>query len=442
LKPILTRIYGNAVVLAHLRGQRRIPYRSGLEIQQQADWRVRRIVRYAAATVPYYRDLFRSYGLDPRDIRSTRDLDRLPLIDKATVAADPRRFRSTSQAGKSAIPFTTSGTTGMRLDIYHDRRSLLANIAFSERERQVVTDLCRKRLWRALYIEHPDSTTKKLWTLYERWTFIPVRLERRHLSVMQPFEEVVAAIRDYRPDAIFSYGSYLETFFRALAVRSQRIPPPRLIAYDSDGMTPHGQEFIGKEFGLPVISFYNAMESFKIGFSCGHQPGFHLHEDLCDVKIVGSEGRRLPDGEKGEVIISNLVNRGTVLLNYRLGDIASLQPAGCPCGRTLRILADLEGRSADILFLPDGTFVHPMAVWRVFKGRPEILQYQLIQREPLRFVLRLALADRRSYERAVGGVLADLTQLLGKSAVITPEFHERLELEESGKFRPVVALPR
>jgi phenylacetate-CoA ligase len=331
----------------------------------------------------------------------------------------------------------------VRLDICHDLRSILANVAFSERERQVITGLCGKWVgYRVLYIEHPESTTQKLWSIYGRWTFIPLRSERLHLSVMQPFEEIIAVIGGFRPDAIFSYGSYLETFFRALAVRGVRIPLPRLVAYDSDGMTPHGRELIEKEFGVPVISFYNTMESFKIGFSCGRRPGFHLHEDLCDVKIVDPEGRRVPDGEKGEVVISNLLNRGTVLLNYRLGDIASLQPAGCPCGRTLRSLADLEGRSADILFLPDGTFVHPMAVWRVFKGRNEVLQYQLIQREPLRFVLRLALADRGSYERAVGGVLADLTQLLGESAVIVPEFHERLELEQSGKFRPVVALPR
>ncbi len=443
LKTILNRVYGNAVVLAHLRGQRRLPYRPGPELQAQADRRLRRIVRYAAATVPYYRDLFRASGLDPSEIRSTRDLDRLPLVEKSLVAADPHRFRSTSPAGRNAIPFPTSGTTGVRLDIYHDLHSLLANIAFSERERQVLTGLCGKRLGcRALYIEHPDSTTRKLWSIYGQWTFFPFRPERLHLSVMQPFEEVVAAISSFRPDVIFSYGSYLETFFRTLAIRRQRLPLPRLLAYDSDGMTPHGRALIEQEFGLPVISFYNAMESFKIGFSCGKRPGLHLHEDLCDVKIVDPQGRRVPDGEKGEVVISNLINRGMVLLNYRLGDIASRQPAGCPCGRTLRSLADLEGRGADILFLPDGTLVHPMAVWRVFKGRTEVLQYQLIQREPLRFVLRLALADRRSYERALGGVLADLTQLLGTSAVIAPEFHEQLELEQSGKFRPVVALPR
>lgn len=70
MKTILDRVYGNAVVLAHLRGQRRLSYRPSSELQAQADRRLQRIVAYAAATVPYYRDLFRASGLDPSEIRS------------------------------------------------------------------------------------------------------------------------------------------------------------------------------------------------------------------------------------------------------------------------------------------------------------------------------------------------------------------------------------
>ena len=68
-----------------------------------------------------------------------------------------------------------------------------------------------------------------------------------------------------------------------------------------------------------MLSRYGAVECFRIGYTCEHDEGFHIHESLCDLKIVGPDGTRLADGEPGEVVISNLVNRATVLLNYNLG---------------------------------------------------------------------------------------------------------------------------
>jgi hypothetical protein len=49
---------------------------------------------------------------------------------------------------------------------------------------------------------------------------------------------------------------------------------------------------------------------------------------------------RTPDPRtSGEVVVSNLVNRETVLLNYRLGDVAASLPDRCPCGRSLPLLS-------------------------------------------------------------------------------------------------------
>ena len=101
-------------------------------------------------------------------------------------------------------------------------------------------------------------------------------------------------------------------------------------------MPPHGgREFIEGTFGIPVFSRYNAMEAFKIGFFCEQRSGFHIHDDLCHVRIVGDDGQTLPPGQQGQVVISNLVNRATVLLNYRLGDVASISTARCACGACL-----------------------------------------------------------------------------------------------------------
>jgi phenylacetate-CoA ligase len=436
----LNKLYGNAVVFTTLHRQHRVPYLPNEALWALRDARLRRIVRYAAATVPYYRALFRVEKIDPHELQSVEDLARLPLVDKDGVRKDPHLFVSTAGPGRRAIPFLTSGSTGAPLQVCHDRHSLLANIAFGERERAVVSRSCGRALgYREVYINYSGSTIRKVWDFYGHATFIPTRPERLVLSVLEPLADIVTAINRFRPDVIIGYGSYLETLFKVLNARGFRMHLPRMLLYVSDGMTGDGRRFIEETFGVPVYSRYNAVEAFKIGFFCEERQGFHLHEDLCHVRIVNASGESVATGEMGEVVISNLINRGTILLNYRLGDVAALSGERCPCGRTLPLLSELEGRVEDTILLSDGEFIHPRAIWGVFKQRVEVLRYQLIQHEPRRFELRLVTVDREAYERVRGEILTDLRELLGGAVVIEPEYYKELEVQGAGKFRPVIS---
>jgi phenylacetate-CoA ligase len=153
------------------------------------DQRLRRIVRYAAQSVPYYRDLFRRERIDPREIRAADDLERLPLIDREVVRRDPERFVSTSRRGRQSVAFLTSGSSGSPLTVLHDRDSLLANIAYGERERSVVARLCGKsHAYRELYILYAGCTIEHVWDFYRQHTFIPIRPARRLLSVLEPVD--------------------------------------------------------------------------------------------------------------------------------------------------------------------------------------------------------------------------------------------------------------
>ena len=100
---------------------------------------------------------------------------------------------------------------------------------------------------------------------------------------------------------------------------------------------------------MAVLSVYQAVEIGIIGWECERQCGHHLNVDLCPIRILDSDRRELPIGESGQVVTSNLVNRGTVLLNYMLGDLATRLPEPCGCGRSLPLLSHVQGRTTDWL---------------------------------------------------------------------------------------------
>ncbi len=441
---IVRRLHSTALVAVNLLPQRRIPFLPQERLHQMRDERVRELVRYAADTVPFYQDFFRSQGIDPQEIRTAEDLERLPLIDKQVVRQQPQRFVSTSKFASELQSFLTTGTTGQPLTVLHDRRSVTLDTAFNERHRDVLRRLVgRGTGLRTVSIARSGNTYDQVRAVQRRDRFAWGDQHRITLSISDPVEAAIEVINRHRPELLRGYGSYLELLFRTVQQRHINMHLPQVVSYGVDAISDAGRRLIETGFGVPVLSGYSAVEAFKIGFLCEKRTSFHLHDDLTHVRIVDPTGRTLGAEERGDVVISNLVNHGMVLLNYRLADLGHLSEKRCPCGRSLRLLGGLEGRASDMITLADGTMLNPSLVWAALDFS-SLLQFQLIQHEPEVFELRLATADRPTFDSASRSAVAALRALLGPSAEILPVYYaDRLPTGPGGKFREVVShVPR
>ena len=402
---------------------------------------MRRLVRYAARTVPFYREAFARLGLDPREIRTASALARLPLVEKDDLRRDPEAFVSTSRTGRDAIPFETSGSTGSRVRIFHDRRSLLANIAYGERERAVVAHvLGRETGYREARLGYAGGVLDKVDDFYRAHTWVPSRPQRLELPVTDPLARNVEAINAFAPDILFGYASYVHAIARAAAAGKIPLKRPKLVIYASEPLTLAARREIEEALGAPVVSRYTSVEAFKIAYLCERCAGFHVHEDLAHLRIVGDDRRDVRDGETGTIVLSNLVNRGTVILNYLTTDLARWSDEHCGCGRTQRTLAEIDGRFEDLLELGNGRVVHPRGIWGVLKPHPEVLAYQLVQREPARFLLKLVMTDAGAYARLAPQLARGMEAVLGPGMAVDTEQCESVPREARGKVRMVVAL--
>lgn len=435
---MIRRLWNSFLVTQALWGQRRLPFSSREQIAAERDRRVRNLVRFAARHVPFYRQWFAENKTEPCAIRSAGDLERLPLLHKSEVQAAPLQFRA--ESARDAVLFYTSGSTGRPLQVWHDRSSLLANIAYGERERAPLLRLCGGAFRpRELHVTCETSTLNKVTAFYAQNLWRPVSPLRLIVSVMRPLEEIVETVNRYQPDLLLAYGAWVSWFFKTVAARRLQIHLPKVVVYVSESLSPWEREWIEQEFGIPVLSRYNAVECFKIGYFCERRRGFHIHEDLCHVRICDEAGRTLPDGQTGQVVISNLVNHGTVLLNYCLGDTGSFSPEPCPCGRTFRLLNELVGRVHDFIVLTGGRLLHPFEVTQVIKVDHDVLQYQLVQHQLQQFTLTLVTVDEAAFERAKTRVLPRLRALLSTESRIDVQQRRDFFREPAGKFRAVLS---
>jgi phenylacetate-CoA ligase len=253
----------------------------------------------------------------------------------------------------------------------------------------------------------------------------------------QPFGRIVEEVDSLRPDVLSGSGSFLEAFFRTAAERGALEHRPRVVLYAWDHMSEEGRRLIEKSFASRVLSRYSAMEALKIAFLC-EAGQFHLHEDLCHVTVADLEGARVRESERGQLLITNLVNRGTVLLNYRLGDLGAVSSEQCSCGRTTKLLAQFEGRVSEVIHLPDGGLVDPMAFASTVR-LPGVVRYQLVEVRPGEFLFRLVTADEAAYERVAPELRTTLRRMLRGLEVDVAHAAE-IQPEPGKKFRPIVLL--
>jgi phenylacetate-CoA ligase len=181
------------------------------------------------------------------------------------------------------------------------------------------------------------------------------------------------------------------------------------------------------------------VEALRIGFQCERRAGFHLFLDDVAVRVVDGQGGIVGPGGTGNIVISNLTNRATVLLNYQLGDVVTLSSAACPCGRTLPTIEHIVGRSDDLLVLPGGQVAHALAVLEDLRAVPGAVQVQLIQEDLRCFALRVVCAAAADWGQVQRSLDAVMRMMFGQDIALGMERLDVIPPEPGGKVRAVIS---
>lgn len=423
--------------------QARFPFLPESSIRAAQERRIGATLAYAREHVPYYRETMRRLLLGPEDIRSAADLAQLPLLEREQLQRDPEYFLSAQWPAAACTLLQSGGTTGAPLTVFRDPPSLLVEAAHRERQRSLVARLAGRSVrYREAAIKPHDSSVSTAIDAVRRTSLVPpsVRVQRRDFSMLRPPAELIPELDHYGAEVISSYGSFLEALFSYAREHGERLRPARVAVYSSDSFSAAMREWARAELGIQVLSSYDAIETPQIGFECERHRGHHLNVDLCPVRVIADDGREATLGEPGEVVVSNLVNRGTVLLNYRLGDVVTLTNEPCSCGRTLPLSSYLDRRGTRWLDLGGGITIHSQSLQLILRKEMGVLRYQIVQEERRGLLLRLVVAGDCDRESMTRRVFAGFRAQLGGDVAVRVEFVSELPRTPGGKVEAVVCL--
>ncbi len=406
----------------------------------QAAW-LRDIVAFAGARSPFYRERFAGRPLADAPLASLPTLDKETLMERwddvvtvpglrlADVEAHLDGLERDDYLDGRFRAMATGGTTGRRGVFVFDRREWSVCVAGFLRWSDWSGTRPRLPRLRVATV----SATSPLHMTARYGLSIDVGLHRLlRLDARAPLDELCAEIDRFRPDALIGYPSVL-ALLALEQVEGRLNVAPRTVSTTSEVRTPEMTDRIRTAWGAEPFDVYGITEAGIFAVDCEHHAGKHLFEDLAFVEVVDDAGRAVPDGEPGaRLLVTNLFNRTLPLIRYELDDLVTLSPEPCPCGRPLRVIAALEGRSDDILRLPGaagGTVaVHPHALRSPLARFGEVAQCRVVHDEDgvhVELVLR-ANASPDTPER-VAEALGDALRELGADPPVDARSVDGLE---------------
>jgi phenylacetate-CoA ligase len=441
----ITRLAWSAHIARRAPFEARFPFRSPERIERAQGRRLRATIDHAYEHVPFYGETMRRLGLGPGDFRTAADLARLPLIDRERVQRDPEYFLSRAEPRDSYAELRSGGSSGDPLSLLYHPFSLFEQAVYSERVQAIISKLAGRRRYREARVANvPGSPSggPNVDTAFRKLSLIPpsIRVQRRNHSAVAPLEQLIDEIDAFRPDVIGSFGSFHEMLFAHLLRTGRDMHLPKVATYAGDSMSLQAREMINRRFGVSVLSVYTASEAFQIGFECEWHSGHHLNLDLFPVRIVSPEGRELPEGESGEVVVSNLQARGTVLLNYKLNDVARKLPGSCACGRNLPLLSWVQGRSDEWLEDSEGRRIHSQSVRGFLQNELEVLRFQVVQESRTLFRAALVTVPGADRDAISDRLQARFRETFGEPSRLEVSFVDSLPRTPAGKVRPVISL--
>ena len=326
--------------------------------------------------VKFYRSRFDELGVEPADIRSRQDLEKIPFTTKDDL-------RDNYPYGMFALPLrevvrihSSTGTTGKPTVVGYSANDL---DSWSEVVARIMTaggvtkdDVVQIAFGYGLF-------TGGFGLHYgaERIgaSVIPISSgnTRRQLMIME----------DYRTTALVCTPSY--ALFLTEVLEENQIDPKRLsLKYGLFGAEPWSvkmREDIENKMGIIATDNYGLSEVMGPGVAgeCLEKTGLHLNEDHFIPEIIDPEsGNTLPMGEWGELVLTTVRREAMPLVRYRTSDLTRLYVEECGCGRTLVKMEKVTGRTDDMIIFK-GVNVYPSQVEEIlFEFEGVTPHYQIV----------------------------------------------------------------
>jgi phenylacetate-CoA ligase len=408
-------------------------------------------VKYAY-TVPLYHDKYKKAGVHPNDIKSIDDIKKLPFISKNDLreyfpdGIVPKGFDR-----ENSFLMSTSGSTGKPVFVYCDLFSSIVRLEALVRELKayggswrksrivLVIDLEPGSVENTVFAESAMPFLKKIGSLNNI----------KYLPIDGKPEVLLQEINEFAPEFLGSDPNMLRKLAFLKSKGQGKNIQPKYIISSGAMLDAYTKKHVEKSFNTRVLDVYGSTEAGSIAFEC-LQGNYHVHSDFVYLELLDKEKRPVGYNKPGKLVITKLYGGGTPIIRYT-GNEDFLVPVegSCSCGINTQIIKQIEGRSTDMIVLPDGEMMSPLTVTGIPSkimeefGTYKIKQFQIIQHKKDEIEILVIIDDKlRNVGPSVEKILKELKrryqEKIGQNVKIFVNEIDEIQKDERADYIKVV----
>ena len=306
-----------------------------------------KILKHAFDTTLFYREKYNEAGVSRADLDHPDIMQHLPTLTRDEIRENFDRIISNevelSEIGRSS----TGGSTGVPITVGTDPRNAVEVISWR-----------RLRIWGAepsdnagyIYRAIPKGRVALLRSLYH----YPTRRTYLSATEMSGSEMANFARRLISTDAkyLVSYVGALKIFAEFVEKNEIQIPSLKFIWSTAAPLPLNLRVYLESVFDVPVYSQYGSCEFYWIAAERTDRTGLDVDWDIRHVEVLDDESQPVKDGEYGQLVVTDFINKAFPLIRYEIGDRSRFIPGSRKQG--FPVLDYVSGRTSETIKLKNG----------------------------------------------------------------------------------------
>jgi len=285
-------------------------------IEKEQLEKIKRIVKHAYDTVPYYKNLLDKNNINP-EITTFKEFEKIPFLTKDILRENLEEIISSKNIKK--IKVTTGGTTGMPMELYVDLDNFTIERAYVDYHWSKV-GFKNKGINKIAVLR---GTIPEGQQLFQQIGSTLIMSSFKLNDITAP--EYLKKIEVFNADFIHIYPSSLHILAKYITQNKIKLRLPKLkyILSSSETLYEFQKKEIKKAFGVDVCDLYGHTEHAVIAFSYFAGDPYHIDPTYGYTELIG-KGQNLIDGEgiEGEIVATGFNNWGMPLIRYKTEDRA------------------------------------------------------------------------------------------------------------------------
>jgi phenylacetate-CoA ligase len=317
------------------------------ELRDLQNERLGILINHAYANVRFYRNRFDAAGIDPDNIKTVDDLQKIPFTTREDLM-------NNYPYGMFAVPLRD--VVRLQFPLGHHGNPIV--IGYTREDLKIWRELVARIMVGVGITEHDIIQVAFNYGLFMGAFRFNQGAELIGAAVVPasiaPADVQIRIMRDFKSTVLISTPSFALHIIDTM--KAQGIDPAELSLkiglFGSEPWPESAREAIEKGLGIQAFDIYGVMELIEPGVSgeCSAKCGLHIFEDHFYPEIIDPvTGEPLDEGEEGELVLTSLTTGAYPLIRYRTHDRTSLSTAPCTCGRTLVRMNRITNRTDQMI---------------------------------------------------------------------------------------------